>query len=163
MVLGFEHRVLSLLVSHSTTWAIPSTKLVFEKINGIDRLLIRSKIKREKSSWKGEWSRRPLFTGLRNSLKNVRGYSQQHHAKSSEESEMHKLLENHKLPNLTEEGVRSWAPVALVYNPSYSGRRGPAQEKDHSSKPARANSSKNRSQKIGLVDWWIGSRWRPWV
>jgi hypothetical protein len=44
--------------------------------------------------------------------------------------------------------------VAHTCNPSYSGGR---DQEDHGSKPARANSSqaplKNRSQKIGLVEW----------
>jgi hypothetical protein len=51
----------------------------------------------------------------------------------------------------------SWVPVAHICNPSYSGGR---DQEDHSSKPARANSSqdsnsKNLSQEKG---WWRGSR-----
>jgi hypothetical protein len=51
--------------------------------------------------------------------------------------------------------IMSQVPVAHTYNPSYSGGR----DQDHSSRPARANSSreilswKNPSQKIGLVEW----------
>jgi hypothetical protein len=56
----------------------------------------------------------------------------------------------------------SWAQVVHTYNPSYSGGR---DQEDHSSKPARANSSWDPISKLPITKkgWQSSSRWSPWV
>jgi hypothetical protein len=56
----------------------------------------------------------------------------------------------------------SWALVAHICNPSYSGGR---DQEDHGSKPAWAHSPQDPILKepITKKGWWSGSRCRPWV
>jgi hypothetical protein len=63
--------------------------------------------------------------------------------------------------NIKFKRVSSWASAAHVYNPSYLGGRN---QEHHSSKPAKANSSKDPISKKPITKkkgWWSGSRYRP--